>query len=286
MKKNTGIPYETLVTRVFKEFVNQNAVRTIEVKHNVVLDGKTASHQIDVYWEFEYGGIKYRNIVQAKDWKSKIPKGAIEQLLFITNDLPGQPRGIFVTRSGYQKGAIELAERHGILLYTLGEPKEEFWEGAIKEITLTGHLFYPEIINVKLIPDNEWNINELSKKGIPSGKNQFKYSGNVKETILYNDAFSPAFSTYDILIQMIKAEGQKSYPPKDIAHIFREPIFYKTDSEVLPYLKLYSVEATISQSEFIEDIKYDLTAFVGFILENVLEKKQTIFDKDINMKKK
>lgn len=36
-------------------------------------------------------------------------------------DLPGQPKGIFVSRGGYQQGAREYARTHGILLYELRE---------------------------------------------------------------------------------------------------------------------------------------------------------------------
>jgi hypothetical protein len=35
--------------------------------------------------------------------------------------MPGQPRGIFVTRRGYQKSAKAFALKHGIILYELDE---------------------------------------------------------------------------------------------------------------------------------------------------------------------
>jgi hypothetical protein len=46
----------------------QDGVTNIDVQHDVELQGKSALHQIDVYWEFEQGGIRYRTIVQCKDW--------------------------------------------------------------------------------------------------------------------------------------------------------------------------------------------------------------------------
>lgn len=58
MTKKTGIPYETFTQHIFNSILNQNAVKTIEVQHDVILQGKTIAHQIDVYWEFEIGGIK------------------------------------------------------------------------------------------------------------------------------------------------------------------------------------------------------------------------------------
>ena len=74
-KKNTGLEYEKMAQIVFQQIANSDikVIRNIEVKHDVNIIGKSATHQIDVYWEFEMGGIIYRNIVQAKDWKSKVP---------------------------------------------------------------------------------------------------------------------------------------------------------------------------------------------------------------------
>ena len=55
--KNTGKSYETLAQRVFDEILNQQAVTTVLVQHDVILQGKSTSHQIDVYWEFKAGVI-------------------------------------------------------------------------------------------------------------------------------------------------------------------------------------------------------------------------------------
>ena len=67
------------------------------------MKGKSTSHQIDVYWEFELNGIIYKTVVQAKDWNKPVNKGELLKFREVLNDLPGQPKGIFVTRSGYQK---------------------------------------------------------------------------------------------------------------------------------------------------------------------------------------
>jgi len=121
MTHNTGIPYELVTQQIFLILVNQDVVRNIEVRHDVVLQGKTAKHQIDVYWEFEVAGIRYATVVQAKDWSSLVNQGELLKFKAVLDDLPGQPRGIVVTRSGYQSGAEEFAKAHGILLFQLIE---------------------------------------------------------------------------------------------------------------------------------------------------------------------
>jgi hypothetical protein len=72
MTKNTGVPYELLTKDIFNLILNEKRVKTIRVEHDVELEGNTAKYKIDLYWEFEEGGIKYKTIVQAKDWSSSV----------------------------------------------------------------------------------------------------------------------------------------------------------------------------------------------------------------------
>src|SRR5262249_7559290 len=116
---NTGIPYELLVQAIFQEILQQDRVPNVSVQHNVRVRGRTTKHQVDVLWRFLVGGIEYTTVVQAKDWRAKITKAAVLAFRAVLDDIPGQPRGIVVTRTGFQSGARELAERHGMGLYLL-----------------------------------------------------------------------------------------------------------------------------------------------------------------------
>jgi Restriction endonuclease len=121
MSNKTGKPYENLTRVIFQEILNQKEIPNVAVEQNVTLQGKTASHQIDVYWKFEVARVTHETIVQAKDWNKPVDQLHLLAFKEILDDLPGQPRGIFVTRSGYQKGAKQFALAHGILIYELKE---------------------------------------------------------------------------------------------------------------------------------------------------------------------
>ena len=77
MTKNTGIPYEKMIQHIYQQILTCEGLDTINVQHNIILKGKTTSHQIDVYWEFNLRGIVYRTVIQAKDWANKVPQGAM-----------------------------------------------------------------------------------------------------------------------------------------------------------------------------------------------------------------
>jgi hypothetical protein len=121
MKDKSGKSFELLIQEVFQVLVNQDSVKNINVQHNVVLQGKGTSHQIDVYWEFEQGGIRHRVVVQAKDWQDAVGQRELLAFRGVLDDLPGQPRGVFITRSRFQSGAEEFAKVYGIALFELEE---------------------------------------------------------------------------------------------------------------------------------------------------------------------
>lgn len=89
MPKNTGQPYEKLTQQIFAEILNRDEVTSIEVRHDVTLAGKTNEHQIDVYWEFERGGIRYATVVQAKDWATRaVDQGETFKFKTVLEDPP------------------------------------------------------------------------------------------------------------------------------------------------------------------------------------------------------
>lgn len=104
--KNTGLEYEELVKRVYSSIAKQNKVKNINIQHNIVLEGKSGTkHQIDIYWEFSYLDITHKVIVEAKDYATKVKQEKIHAFKAVLDDIAGQPRGIYITRTGYQAGA-------------------------------------------------------------------------------------------------------------------------------------------------------------------------------------
>jgi hypothetical protein len=65
--KNTGRSYESLVEEVFSQLMKQDSVKNLSIEKNKKLQGKSTIHEVDVFWEFSIGGIKYSTIIQAKD---------------------------------------------------------------------------------------------------------------------------------------------------------------------------------------------------------------------------
>lgn len=106
-----GTKYEILTQKIFQIIQKQDMVTNVEVKHDEILKGKMTDHQIDVVWKFEdQKGRIVTAIVQCKDWNSTVDQGKLLEFKSVIEDLKCQPVvGIFVTRTGYQKGAKKIA---------------------------------------------------------------------------------------------------------------------------------------------------------------------------------
>lgn len=123
--------YELLVASVLRGISKLEGLDNSIVKHNVKLPGLAGGeHQIDVFWQFEKGGIEFKMAVQAKDYNKKVDFPTVMTFKGVLDDLQGRPKGLMFTRKGYDKGNIDrIAHMYGISLFTLdaytGETKHK-----------------------------------------------------------------------------------------------------------------------------------------------------------------
>jgi hypothetical protein len=275
MSKRTGRPYEKLTQQIFAEVLNRDEVRSIEVKHDVTLAGRTTYHQIDVYWEFERGGIKYITVVQAKDWTTRsVEQGELLKFKAVLDDLPHQPRGVFVTRTGYQEGALAFAAAHGILLYVLREPTGK----DFPQINVNLSMYSPYAADIKLVHDEQWRIEEAIRRGLPEVPS-IMFAAEDSEIAIYAESGSPLGTMKDV-IEAFFPKGMQELPPTRMVHQFEQPTFIRTGLDSFPNLKINAVEATVSVNKIEAKWAFDIKELVGFILEDVLAGIMQTFDKD------
>ena len=157
--------YEILVREIYQQMLDQNQALNVIVQHNVNKQGRATSHQIDVYWEFCLGGVTYRVIVQAKNWKNPIRKGDVLTFKGVLEDLPGTV-GIMVTSSSFQRGAIEVANAAGIMICNLQEDLSSnisLYPGGTATIKIKGFLKAPNGEHLGMLVDVAQNIPEVSE---------------------------------------------------------------------------------------------------------------------------
>lgn len=123
--RNPNTEYEKFAQKVYQALVNLDVPKTIDVKHNVKLVGKSGqAHQIDVYWEYEIAEVKHKVAIECKNYKNTVPIGKVRDFYGVLVDLHNVA-GIMVTKVGFQKGAKGYASYYGINLKELRKPNKE-----------------------------------------------------------------------------------------------------------------------------------------------------------------
>jgi hypothetical protein len=278
MTKNTGVEYEIVTQIIFDAILNRTDVKTIDVQRNIPLQGKDTLHQIDIYWEFQVGGTTYHTVVQAKDLAKRVTKGQLLEFESVLRDLPNQPRGIFVTRTGYQKGALEVAKANGIVLYELRKPTARDTKGRLHVILLNLFACVPHAGEISFTFDSEWMVQEgmrLGLKEIP----EMHLRLEPQDTVIC-DQSGTGFVTVKELTDSFYPSGFEELPATRVVHKFEKPTFIMSGVAEFPKLKVDQVEATISIGRIEETITLDADDLVGFVLKNILEGTEQILDKE------
>jgi hypothetical protein len=304
MQDKTGQSYENLTQAIFQSILDQKEVSNITVERDVTLQGKTTTHQIDIYWKFQKGLVQYETIVQAKDWSKPVDKAHLLLFREILNDLPNQPRGIFVTRSGYQEGAKEVALAHGILLYelreadnlqslamtttswaiykavrmplhglvTTGEPNPE----NIIALGFEVDLFTPEFSDVNFGVSTSWLNHEYPTVDAET-RGQILPLPALHEMQLY-DSEGTVVSSLGILFremaQVIQKEGLEQ---RRSTHTFEQPTFIRVAAPLLPYLRVNDVSVTVKIDHKHEIRRGKMSNFAQWMLHELNSERKLYF---------
>jgi hypothetical protein len=108
--------YQEDTARLFREL-------GCKVETDVEVSGARGKHLVDVSVVFSRFGLHQHWIVECKFWKRAIPKEKILTLKSIVEDV-GADRGILVSESGHQSGALAAARHTNITLSSLDGLRE------------------------------------------------------------------------------------------------------------------------------------------------------------------
>jgi hypothetical protein len=259
MNKNTE--YEKFAQEIYQSLLNDDGLTT-EVKHNIKLQGKSSKHQIDVYWEYKFAGVNHKVAIECKNYNKKLSIGIIRNFYGVLSDV-GNINGILVTTIGYQKGAKEFAEHHGINLIVLREPKSEDWEGRVKTIVTNVQAISQNAKKWFVQLDYDWCKNNLPEEKINSI--EVKISGMNNEIWIYDSKENKVKSFLQLQDQLPFDEEKLL----DNEHFYEfENTFIK--SENLGHIKIKGIQikydTVINKSQWVFDAEKTTKA----ILKNIL----------------
>ena len=87
-------------------------------EHDVMIPAHDGTYQIDGKIQFTYMGLSFLCLVECKRYKGPIEREKVAALYAKMQSI-GAQKGIFITTSFYQTGALLYAAEHGIALITI-----------------------------------------------------------------------------------------------------------------------------------------------------------------------
>ncbi len=143
-------------------------VQDFKLEHNLKLDGLDGNYQIDGVMTFSIAGVKYKTLIECKRYQGPIKR---EHIAILHDKLQsiGAHKGIFVTTSYYQAGAMEYAQKHGITLLTIGNGKINYQvrsktppQNALDFIEAPRYI----LIFQEMITSNKINVHYLNESNL------------------------------------------------------------------------------------------------------------------------
>jgi len=273
---NINTEYELLTKEIFETLLKDDGV-TIDVQHNVEVQGKAFRHQIDVYWEYQIAGITHKVAIECKNYNSNVSVAKVRDFYGVLSDI-GNINGIMVSKKGFQKGAKEFAEHYGINLRELREPNDDDWKGRIKTIQISPVIIMPQIKSRKFNIDEEWvKLNVALPK---DGDFSYQISGMANE-IWILDKNGNKLKNLHQLDQELPHNWESA---ENIQHIydFEEGYF---ETEKFGKIKIISIEYNYDVLKGEPDpIIIDGTASAKAILKDAISGEIRFFDKNGNVK--
>jgi hypothetical protein len=267
-----GSEYELLTRRLLESIGAQTVVETIELTRLKKFRGQKTGTQltIDIWWQFRIGNRMESLVFQCKDWASPIKQEHVYALRGVLDDLPGSPRAVMVTRTGYQRGARLVANAHGITILELREPTEADWDGRLKDIYITLVMARPHLQNFSLLLPE---AHPESPDTVPPA-----FGALVEDVVLENEEGHPIIGLADIIKSHVPG-GFDETQWKKVDHRLDEILYLKIPEEP-SRLPIHGVSFEIRQTKTEELIAIRGDDLVKYILRDVLGGELVTFGHD------
>lgn len=133
--------FEKYTLQILQDHIK--GLNNVKLIHNKVVEAYDGNYQLDGYIEFEVMGVLYKTIVECKHYKYPISREIVQKVYDNLRAI-GAQKGIVVSTSNFQLGAIDYAKAHGIALIQMTETEE----------ILHTRCHYSVVVNHPYVPRN------------------------------------------------------------------------------------------------------------------------------------
>ncbi len=269
---NENLEYEFLVQDIFQTLANDNDSNTIKVKHDVKMVGRSGQkHQIDVYYEFSFMGEIHKVVIECKNYSNPVSIGKLRDFYGVLSDI-GDVKGIFISKNGFQKGAIDFARFYNITLKELRYPKASDWTGRIREIVLNIQFHSKKITNREFVCDLDWYKNKYGDQKI-----SIELSALTSDVLIKDEKGEVNTNLFE-LEKQLELLSKKAETGITQEFAFKESFVYIPGQKPLKINAIrYTYDIIISN----EEVKIEGNTISKAIMIDVLNGERRLFSKEI-----
>lgn len=121
----TPTEFEMRCRDILTGYAKSEGLQNFEITHNKIIPAHDGKYQIDIYAEFIAMGVQIRVLCECKRYKNRVNREKVATLHRKLESI-GAHKGILISTSDYQSGAIEYAKTHGIALIKAEDYHFEF----------------------------------------------------------------------------------------------------------------------------------------------------------------
>jgi hypothetical protein len=133
VSKITPLDFEKYCLTVIKEYAEEENLNDFNIIHNKKIKKNDEDYQIDVFVEFMALKAKFKIFVECKRQKRPVERDEVILLNEKVQNLAAH-KGILISTSGFQSGAIKRAEENGIALWQIIDKRIMFVRASISNI--------------------------------------------------------------------------------------------------------------------------------------------------------
>ncbi len=117
--------FEKYCLEILKAYAENENLTDFSIEHNYIAKGYDGDYQIDVYAEFTALECRFKVLCECKRYSHPIKRDIVATLHSKLNSI-GAQKGILMSTSDFQSGAIQFAKEHGIALIQLNSKEHYF----------------------------------------------------------------------------------------------------------------------------------------------------------------
>jgi len=111
----TPTEFEGYCQKILLAYAEEEGLPDFSISHNVKKKTHDGKYQIDLFATFTAMGVEIKVVCECKQYKNRVNREKVVVLADKVKSL-GAHKGILLSTSGFQTGAIEYAKEHGIAL--------------------------------------------------------------------------------------------------------------------------------------------------------------------------